>query len=68
MYKNKRCSRVSRGKSVYNWVGGGIVEQAQQGNNNMYKSRGLCSRRGEICVGGEEQCCLVAFCGLLCSV
>jgi len=64
MYKNKRCSRVSRGKSVYNWVGGGIVEQ---GNNNMYKSRGVCSRRGEI-RGGEEQCCLVVFCGLLCSV
>jgi hypothetical protein len=25
MYKNKRCSRVSRGKSVYNRVGGKIV-------------------------------------------
>ena len=65
MYKNKRCSRVSRGKSVYNRVGGGIVEQ---GNNNMYNSRGVCRRRGEICGGGEEQCCLVAFCDLLCSV
>jgi hypothetical protein len=65
MYKNKRCSRVSRGKSVHNWVGRGIVEQ---GNNNMYKSRGVCRRRGEIRVGGEEQCCLVVFCGLLCSV
>ena len=45
MYKNKRCSRVSRGKSVYNRGGGKIVW-----------SRGITiGIRAEVCVVEEEK-------------
>jgi hypothetical protein len=45
MYKNKRCSRVSRGKSVYNRGGGKIV---------WSKGITICIR-AEACVEEEEK-------------